>query len=148
MDPGFVACIEAGRDITMADYQKTRLVKYAYCAERSITSSTIDFLLTPAVSVAAFRRRCCSRRIGRSIRGTGCRGRSSPIRSICRAIRRRRCRAASPRRACRSVCRSSDGGSTTSARVADVGRFRSGARPWAGQAAAARLRLRPGEGAR
>ena len=40
MDPGFVACIEAGLHITMADYQKTRLVKYAYCA-RSITSSRI-----------------------------------------------------------------------------------------------------------
>jgi aspartyl-tRNA(Asn)/glutamyl-tRNA(Gln) amidotransferase subunit A len=54
MDPGFVACIEAGRDITMADYQKTRLVKYAYCAEIHHFFDDWDFLLTPSVSVAAF----------------------------------------------------------------------------------------------
>ena len=54
MDPGFVACIEAGSKITMADYQKTRLVKYAYCAEINHFFDDWDFLLTPAVSVAAF----------------------------------------------------------------------------------------------
>ena len=54
MDPGFVACIEAGLHITMADYQKTRLVKYAYCAEIHHFFEDWDFLLTPAVSVAAF----------------------------------------------------------------------------------------------
>jgi len=54
MDPGFVACIEAGRHITMADYQKMRLVKYAYCAEINHFFDDWDFLLTPAVSVAAF----------------------------------------------------------------------------------------------
>ena len=54
MDPGFVACIEAGRHITMADYQKMRLVKYAYCAEIHRFFADWDFLLTPAVSVAAF----------------------------------------------------------------------------------------------
>jgi aspartyl-tRNA(Asn)/glutamyl-tRNA(Gln) amidotransferase subunit A len=54
MDPGFVACIEAGLHITMADYQKTRLVKYAYCAEIHRFFEDWDFLLTPAVSVAAF----------------------------------------------------------------------------------------------
>ena len=54
MDPGFVACIEAGLDITMADYQKMRLVKYAYCAEIHHFFEDWDFLLTPAVSVAAF----------------------------------------------------------------------------------------------
>jgi len=54
MDPGFVACIEAGSHITMADYQKMRLVKYAYCAEIHRFFEDWDFLLTPAVSVAAF----------------------------------------------------------------------------------------------
>src|SRR5260221_8321919 len=54
MDPGFVACIEAGLHITMADYQKARLVKYAYCAEIHRFFEDWDFLLTPAVSVAAF----------------------------------------------------------------------------------------------
>src|SRR5580698_5635647 len=54
MDPGFVACIEAGLHITMADYQKMRLVKYAYCAEIHHFFEDWDFLLTPAVSVAAF----------------------------------------------------------------------------------------------
>jgi aspartyl-tRNA(Asn)/glutamyl-tRNA(Gln) amidotransferase subunit A len=38
----------------MADYQKTRLVKYAYCAEINHFFDDWDFLLTPAVSVAAF----------------------------------------------------------------------------------------------
>jgi aspartyl-tRNA(Asn)/glutamyl-tRNA(Gln) amidotransferase subunit A len=54
LDPGFVACIEAGSKITMADYQKMRLVKYAYCAEINHFFDDWDFLLTPAVSVAAF----------------------------------------------------------------------------------------------
>jgi aspartyl-tRNA(Asn)/glutamyl-tRNA(Gln) amidotransferase subunit A len=54
MDPGCVACIEAGRHITMADYQKTRLTKYAYVAEIHHFFDDWDFLLTPAVSVAAF----------------------------------------------------------------------------------------------
>ena len=54
MDPGFIACIEAGSHITMSDYQKKRLVKYAYCAEIHHFFEDWDFLLTPAVSVAAF----------------------------------------------------------------------------------------------
>ena len=54
MDPGFVACIEAGAKITMADYQKMRLAKYAYCADINHFFDDWDFLLTPAVSVAAF----------------------------------------------------------------------------------------------
>ncbi|MBR0646948.1 amidase [Plastoroseomonas hellenica] len=54
MDPGFIACIEAGSHITMADYQKMRLVKYAYCTEIHRFFEEWDFLLTPAVSVAAF----------------------------------------------------------------------------------------------
>jgi aspartyl-tRNA(Asn)/glutamyl-tRNA(Gln) amidotransferase subunit A len=54
MDPGLVACIEAGRATTMADYQKTRLSKYEYIAEIHRFFEPWDFLLTPAVSVAAF----------------------------------------------------------------------------------------------
>jgi aspartyl-tRNA(Asn)/glutamyl-tRNA(Gln) amidotransferase subunit A len=54
MDPGFVACIEAGQHITVAEYQNMRLVKYAYCAEIHHFFEDWDFLLTPAVSVAAF----------------------------------------------------------------------------------------------
>ncbi|MCQ4159860.1 amidase family protein [Roseomonas sp. GC11] len=54
MDPGFVACIEAGQHITLAEYQKMRLVKYAYCTEIHHFFEEWDFLLTPAVSVAAF----------------------------------------------------------------------------------------------
>ena len=33
MDPGFLACIEAGLHITLADYLKMKIVKLAYCAE-------------------------------------------------------------------------------------------------------------------
>jgi aspartyl-tRNA(Asn)/glutamyl-tRNA(Gln) amidotransferase subunit A len=54
MDPGFVACIEKGMQVTMSEYQKMRLVKYAYCAEIHNFFEDWDFLLTPAVSVAAF----------------------------------------------------------------------------------------------
>ncbi|MBV8192040.1 MAG: amidase, partial [Alphaproteobacteria bacterium] len=54
MDPGFVACIEAGLPTTMADYQNKRLAKYAYCADIHHFFDDWDFLLTPAVSVAAF----------------------------------------------------------------------------------------------
>lgn len=54
MDPGFVACIEAGLRVTMVDYQKTRIAKYAYCAEIHHFFEDWDFLLTPAVCVAAF----------------------------------------------------------------------------------------------
>jgi aspartyl-tRNA(Asn)/glutamyl-tRNA(Gln) amidotransferase subunit A len=54
MDPGFVACIEAGLHITLADYLKMKIVKLAYCAEIHHFFEDWDFLLTPAVSVAAF----------------------------------------------------------------------------------------------
>ncbi|MGI4954814.1 MAG: amidase [Janthinobacterium lividum] len=54
MDPGFVACIEAGQHISLAEYQTMRLVKYAYCAQIHHFFDDWDFLLTPAVSVAAF----------------------------------------------------------------------------------------------
>ncbi|WP_159995039.1 amidase [Roseomonas sp. 18066] len=54
MDPGFVACLEAGLHISLADYQKMRIVKYAYCAEIHRFFEDWDFLITPAVSTAAF----------------------------------------------------------------------------------------------
>jgi aspartyl-tRNA(Asn)/glutamyl-tRNA(Gln) amidotransferase subunit A len=54
MDPGFIACIEAGMATTIAQYQKMRLAKYAYCAEVNGFFEEWDFLLTPTVSVAAF----------------------------------------------------------------------------------------------
>ena len=54
MDPGLVACIRAGADVTMTDYQLVRERKYAYCARQLAWLENWDFLLTPAVSVAAF----------------------------------------------------------------------------------------------
>ena len=54
MDPGFLACIEAGLHITLADYLKMKIVKLAYCAEIHHFFEDWDFLLTPSVSVAAF----------------------------------------------------------------------------------------------
>jgi aspartyl-tRNA(Asn)/glutamyl-tRNA(Gln) amidotransferase subunit A len=54
MDPGFVACIEAGLRASIAEYQTMRVAKYAYCAEINRSLEDFDFLLTPSVSVAAF----------------------------------------------------------------------------------------------
>ncbi len=54
MDPGLVACIRAGENVTMTDYQLVRERKYAYCARQLAWLENWDFLLTPAVSVAAF----------------------------------------------------------------------------------------------
>jgi aspartyl-tRNA(Asn)/glutamyl-tRNA(Gln) amidotransferase subunit A len=54
MDPGFVACMEAGLHITLADYLKMKVAKLAYCAEIHHFFEDWDFLLTPSVSVAAF----------------------------------------------------------------------------------------------
>ncbi len=54
MDPGFIACMEAGLHITLADYLKMKVVKLAYCAEIHHFFEDWDFLLTPSVSVAAF----------------------------------------------------------------------------------------------
>lgn len=54
MDPGFIACMEAGLHITLADYLKMKVAKLAYCAEIHHFFEEWDFLLTPAVSVAAF----------------------------------------------------------------------------------------------
>ena len=54
MDPGFLACLEAGLPFTLADYLKMKVVKLAYCAEIHHFFEDWDFLLTPAASVAAF----------------------------------------------------------------------------------------------
>lgn len=54
MDPGFIASLEACEDITIADYQMARERKMAYVADIHRWFENWDFLLTPAVSVAAF----------------------------------------------------------------------------------------------
>jgi aspartyl-tRNA(Asn)/glutamyl-tRNA(Gln) amidotransferase subunit A len=54
MDPGFVACIEDGMRISVADYQLMRERKYAYIRDINIFFEDWDFLLSPAASVAAF----------------------------------------------------------------------------------------------
>ena len=54
MDPGLVACIKASRNVSVADYQLARERKMAYVAAINRWFEDWDFLLTPAVSVAAF----------------------------------------------------------------------------------------------
>lgn len=54
MDPGLVSCIRAGQAVSIAHYQQARERKYAYCAAVGRFFEDWDFLLTPAVSVAAF----------------------------------------------------------------------------------------------
>ena len=54
MDPGLVACIRAGERYSVVDYQRMRERKYAYCTAIHRFFEEWDFLLTPAVSVAAF----------------------------------------------------------------------------------------------
>jgi aspartyl-tRNA(Asn)/glutamyl-tRNA(Gln) amidotransferase subunit A len=54
MDPGLVACIRAATDVSVADYQLARERKMAYVASIHRWFQNWDFLLTPAVSVAAF----------------------------------------------------------------------------------------------
>jgi aspartyl-tRNA(Asn)/glutamyl-tRNA(Gln) amidotransferase subunit A len=54
MDPGLVACVKDGMNICMSDYQAMRERKYAYCAAQNRWFADWDFLVTPAVSVAAF----------------------------------------------------------------------------------------------
>ncbi len=54
MDPGLVACILAGKDHTVVDYQRMRERKYAYCTAVHRWMEDWDFLLTPTASVAAF----------------------------------------------------------------------------------------------
>ena len=54
MDPGLVACIRAGGEVSMADYQDLRVRKHAYIAEIHSFFEEWDFLITPSISVAAF----------------------------------------------------------------------------------------------
>jgi aspartyl-tRNA(Asn)/glutamyl-tRNA(Gln) amidotransferase subunit A len=54
MDPGLVACIKASENVSIADYQAERERKMAYVASIHRWFQDWDFLLTPAVSVAAF----------------------------------------------------------------------------------------------
>jgi aspartyl-tRNA(Asn)/glutamyl-tRNA(Gln) amidotransferase subunit A len=54
MDPGLVACIEASTDVSIAEYQVARERKMTYIADINRWFEAWDFLLTPAVSVAAF----------------------------------------------------------------------------------------------
>jgi aspartyl-tRNA(Asn)/glutamyl-tRNA(Gln) amidotransferase subunit A len=54
MDPGLVACIRVGERVSMEAYQLARERKMAYVAAIHRWFEDWDFLLTPAVSVAAF----------------------------------------------------------------------------------------------
>lgn len=54
MDPGLVACIIAAEHVSVADYQAARERKMPYVAAIHRWFMDWDFLLTPAVSVAAF----------------------------------------------------------------------------------------------
>ncbi len=54
MDPGLVACIKASTNVSIADYQLARERKMDYVAAIHRWFENWDFLLTPAVSVAAF----------------------------------------------------------------------------------------------
>jgi aspartyl-tRNA(Asn)/glutamyl-tRNA(Gln) amidotransferase subunit A len=54
MDPGLVACIRASDNVSIADYQAGRERKMPYVAAIHRWFEDWDFLLTPAVSVAAF----------------------------------------------------------------------------------------------
>jgi aspartyl-tRNA(Asn)/glutamyl-tRNA(Gln) amidotransferase subunit A len=54
MDPGLVACIRAGLDVSMTDYMLARDRKMAYVAAVHRWFEDWDFLVTPSVSVPAF----------------------------------------------------------------------------------------------
>ena len=54
MDPGLVACIQASNNVSVAEYQTARERKMSYIADIHRWFEGWDFLLTPAVSVAAF----------------------------------------------------------------------------------------------
>lgn len=54
MDPGLVACIEAGRHYSMQEYQTMRAKKYEYVSDIHRWFEPFDLLLTPAASVVAF----------------------------------------------------------------------------------------------
>jgi aspartyl-tRNA(Asn)/glutamyl-tRNA(Gln) amidotransferase subunit A len=54
MDPGLVACIESAESQSATDYLRMRERKHAYIADIHSLFESIDLLITPAVSVAAF----------------------------------------------------------------------------------------------
>lgn len=54
MDPGFVAMIEYARDFTAAQFMEMRTRRFAYVQAIHEFMEGYDFLLSPAVSVAAF----------------------------------------------------------------------------------------------
>ncbi len=54
MDPGLVACIKDGRDMSVVEYLNLKERKMAYVAAVHRWFEDWDFLLTPSVSVAAF----------------------------------------------------------------------------------------------
>ncbi len=54
MDPGLVACIRYGQEVSIETYQIARERKHAYIAAIHRWFEDWDLLLTPAVSVAAF----------------------------------------------------------------------------------------------
>ena len=54
MDPGLVACIKAGEDYKVSEYQAMRERKVTYVSAIHRWFQDWDFLLTPSVSVAAF----------------------------------------------------------------------------------------------
>jgi aspartyl-tRNA(Asn)/glutamyl-tRNA(Gln) amidotransferase subunit A len=54
MDPGLLACIRAGADMSALDYLTMRERKHEYVTEVLGFFEDWDFLVTPAVSVAAF----------------------------------------------------------------------------------------------
>jgi aspartyl-tRNA(Asn)/glutamyl-tRNA(Gln) amidotransferase subunit A len=54
MDPGLVACVKTGKDFPLVRYQAMRERKYAYNVAIHSFFENWDFLLSPAVSVAAF----------------------------------------------------------------------------------------------
>jgi aspartyl-tRNA(Asn)/glutamyl-tRNA(Gln) amidotransferase subunit A len=54
MDSGLVACIRSADHVSMSDYQAARERKMEYVRDISLFFEDWDFLVTPAVSVAAF----------------------------------------------------------------------------------------------
>jgi aspartyl-tRNA(Asn)/glutamyl-tRNA(Gln) amidotransferase subunit A len=54
MDPGLVACIRDGRNVSIAEYLALKERKHAYIAAIHTFFEDWDFLITPTVSVAAF----------------------------------------------------------------------------------------------
>ena len=54
MDPGLVACIKASENVSIEAYQRARERKMAYVTSIHRWFGDWDFLMTPAVSVAAF----------------------------------------------------------------------------------------------